>query len=103
MKNRTGTGGNIGTEAVVKAAARRLHAPASVSNAISTTLYSGLSFDFSRDIAPVASIGGGTYVMVVNHPFPRAPRRMVGRLQSYACPVPANLIFCIAVLSRGGR
>jgi hypothetical protein len=42
--------------------------------AMSTTLYGTLSFDFSRDIAPVASIGGGAYVMVVN---PSVPARTV--------------------------
>src|SRR5262249_54154934 len=67
IENRTGAGGNIGTEVVV-------HAPpdgytlllVGLSSAFNATLYKKLNFDFMRDIAPVASIGGGPYVMVVN-------------------------------------
>jgi hypothetical protein len=33
---------------------------------MNATLYKKLNFNFSRDIAPVASIGGALYVMVVN-------------------------------------
>jgi tripartite-type tricarboxylate transporter receptor subunit TctC len=36
------------------------------SNTINATYYANLSYNFKRDIAPVASIGGGAYVMVVN-------------------------------------
>jgi hypothetical protein len=39
-------------------------------NAISATLYEKLSFDFIRDIAPVASIGDAPIVMVTNLSFP---------------------------------
>src|SRR5262249_20638505 len=39
-------------------------------NAISATLYEKLSFDFIRDIAPVASIGEAPIVMVTNPSFP---------------------------------
>jgi tripartite-type tricarboxylate transporter receptor subunit TctC len=71
IENRTGAGGNIGTEAVV-------HAPpdgytlllAGLSSTFNATLYKKLNFDFIRDIAPVASIGGGPYVMVVNSSVP---------------------------------
>ena len=68
IENRTGAGGNIGTEAVV-------HAPADghtlllngLSGAFNATLYRRLNFDSIRDFAPVACIGGGPYVMVI-HP-----------------------------------
>jgi tripartite-type tricarboxylate transporter receptor subunit TctC len=71
IENRTGAGGNIGTEAVV-------HAPpdgytlllAGLSSAFNATLYKKLNFDFIRDLDPVASIGGGPYVMVVNSSVP---------------------------------
>jgi tripartite-type tricarboxylate transporter receptor subunit TctC len=36
------------------------------SNAINASLYKHLSFNFIRDIAPVACIGGGSYVVAVN-------------------------------------
>ena len=57
VDNRPGAGNNIGTEAVVKAPPDGytvlLVNPA---NAINSTLYTNLSFDFLRDIAPVAGI-----------------------------------------------
>src|SRR5437762_12584186 len=55
IENRAGGGNNIGTEAVVRAppdgyTLLMVGAP----NVINTTLYEKLSFDFIRDIAPVA-------------------------------------------------
>src|SRR5262245_461870 len=54
IENRPGAGGNIGTEAVVKAApdGHTLLVIAS-SNAINATLYKKLNFNFIHDIAPV--------------------------------------------------
>src|SRR5437764_10529130 len=67
IENRTGAGGNIATESVVRATPDGYTLlPVGLSNAINATLYQKLSFNFIRDIAPVASIGGGAYVMVVN-------------------------------------
>src|SRR4249920_1206577 len=55
VENRPGAGGNIGTEVVVRSPADGytllLVGPP---NAINTTLYDKLSFNFLRDIAPVA-------------------------------------------------
>ena len=71
IENRTGAGGNIGTEAVVRAPPDGYTLLlAGLSSAINATLYKQLNFDFIRDIAPVASIGGGPYVMVVNLSVP---------------------------------
>ena len=56
IDNRPGAGTNIATEAVVQGARRRLHALSSTSSAINATLYPKLSFNFIRDIAPVAGI-----------------------------------------------
>jgi len=68
VENRPGAGGSIGTEVVVRAAPDGYTLLMSVvtSNAINATYYANLNYNFVRDIAPVASIGGGAYVMVVN-------------------------------------
>src|SRR5215467_9038668 len=71
IENRPGGGGNIGTEAVVRAPADR-YTLLMVGgwNAINATLYDKLSFNFIRDIMPVASIGSAPYVMVINPSIP---------------------------------
>jgi tripartite-type tricarboxylate transporter receptor subunit TctC len=66
IENRPGAGTNIGIEAVVRSAPdgyTLLLIPASVS--VNATLYEKLSFNFIRDIAPVASISSVPLVMVV--------------------------------------
>ncbi len=67
-ENRPGAGGNIGTEAVVRAQpdGYTILMEVMTSNAINALLYKHLSFNFIRDIAPVACIGGGSYVVAVN-------------------------------------
>jgi tripartite-type tricarboxylate transporter receptor subunit TctC len=82
MENRPGAGGNIGTEVVVRAEPDGYTLLlVNLSNAINTTLYKKLNFDFLRDIAPVASIGGGPYVMVIN---PSVPAKTVPEFIAYA-------------------
>jgi tripartite-type tricarboxylate transporter receptor subunit TctC len=72
IENRPGGGTNTATEAVVRAPADGYTllsvAPPS---AINATLYNNLSFNFIRDIAPVAGIFRGPYVMLV-HPSVQA-------------------------------
>jgi tripartite-type tricarboxylate transporter receptor subunit TctC len=71
VENRPGASGNIATEAVVRAPpdgyTLLLVGPP---HAINATLYEKLNFNFIRDIAPVASIIRGGYVIVVNPPVP---------------------------------
>src|SRR5499433_3147121 len=71
IENRPGGGGNIGTEAVVRASADG-YTLLMVGgwNAINATLYNKLSFNFIRDIAPVAGISREPYVMAVHPSFP---------------------------------
>ena len=68
VENRPGAGGSLGTEVVVRAAPDGYTLLMSVvtSNAINATYYTNLNYNFVRDIVPVASIGGGSYVMAVN-------------------------------------
>jgi tripartite-type tricarboxylate transporter receptor subunit TctC len=57
IENRPGGGNNIGTEAVVRAPADGYTLlMAATPNAVNATLYDKLSFNFLRDIAPVASV-----------------------------------------------
>jgi tripartite-type tricarboxylate transporter receptor subunit TctC len=71
IENRPGGGGNIGTEAVVRAPADGYTLLlCSTQNATNAALYDKLNFNFLRDIAPVAGIIRTLNVMVVNPSFP---------------------------------
>ena len=89
IENRPGAGGNIGTEAVVKAApdGYTLLVIAS-SNAINATLYEKLSFNFIHDIAPVATIIRQPMVMLVN---PSIPTKTVREFVAYAKTNPRKI------------
>src|SRR5215472_10067904 len=89
VENRPGAGTNIGAEAVVRAPADGytlllVGAP----NAINTTLYDKLSFNFLRDIAPVAGITRERPVMVVH---PSLPAKTVPEFIAYAKANPGKI------------
>src|SRR5262245_55525087 len=89
IDNRPGGGSNIGTEAVVRAPAdghTLLLIPPD--SAINATLYDKLNFDFVRDIAPVAGVFRGAYVMVVN---PSVPAKTVPEFIAYAKANPGKI------------
>ena len=71
IENRPGFGGNIATEYVVRAApdGYTILMPVST-NAVNATLYPNLSFNFMRDIAPVAGIANFSFVVIVPASFP---------------------------------
>src|SRR6516165_6662638 len=89
IENRPGSGGNIGTEAVVRAS------PDGYTllviggwNAINATLYDKLSFNFIRDIAPVAGINREPYVIVVH---PSVSAKTVPEFIAYAKANPGKV------------
>ena len=89
IENRPGGGGNIGTEAVVRAPADGYTLiVVGAWNAINATLYENLKFSFIRDIAPVASVIRGAYVMVVN---PSVPAKTVPEFIAYAKANPGKV------------
>jgi tripartite-type tricarboxylate transporter receptor subunit TctC len=89
IENRPGGGNNIGTEAVVHAApdgyTLLLVNPA---HGINATLYPKLSFNFIRDIAPVAGLMRVPNVMEVT---PSVPAKTVAEFIAYAKANPGKI------------
>jgi tripartite-type tricarboxylate transporter receptor subunit TctC len=89
IDNRPGGGGNIGTEAVVRAPADGYTLlMVGSANASNATFYDKLNFNFIRDIAPVAGVFRGPYVMVVN---PSVPASTVPEFIAYAKATPRKV------------
>jgi tripartite-type tricarboxylate transporter receptor subunit TctC len=94
VENRPGGGGNIGTEAVVRAAPDGYTLLlSSTANTVNTTLYEKLDFNFTRDIAPVASISRDPNILVVN---PSVPAQSVPEFIAYAKANPGKLNYASA-------
>ena len=100
VENRAGAGGNVGTEAVVKAPPDGYMLLKIVpANTVNVTLYDKLSFNFIRDIAPVAGMVRVPYVLVVNQSLPVTT---VAELIAYAKANPGKLNFASAGSNRRG-
>jgi tripartite-type tricarboxylate transporter receptor subunit TctC len=90
VENRPGAGGNIGTEAAARAAPDGYTTLFEVmtANAINASLYPHLKFNFVKDVAPVALLGGSAYVMTVPPSF---PAKTVAEFIAYAKANPGKI------------
>src|SRR5262245_30063656 len=89
IENRPGAGSNIGTEVVARAPADGYTLLlATTSNAINTTFYEKLNFNFIRDIAPVAGLSHEPQVLVLN---PSVPANTVAEFIAYAKSNPGKI------------
>jgi tripartite-type tricarboxylate transporter receptor subunit TctC len=89
VENRAGAGGNLATEAVVRAAHDGYTLLQAASNdSWNATLYDNLKFNFIRDTAPVASVSRTAGVLVVH---PSVSAKSVPDLIAYAKTNPGKL------------
>jgi tripartite-type tricarboxylate transporter receptor subunit TctC len=89
IENRPGAGSNIGTEVVVNAPPDGYTLLlVGASSAINATLYDKLSFNFLRDITPVAGVITIPFIMVVN---PLFPAKTVSEFIAYARANPGKV------------
>jgi tripartite-type tricarboxylate transporter receptor subunit TctC len=89
VENRPGGGTNIGTEMAVRAPADGYTLfMSNTSNAINTSLYKNLSFNFSNDLAPVSILIHTPLLMLVH---PSVPARTVPEFIAYAKANPGKV------------
>jgi tripartite-type tricarboxylate transporter receptor subunit TctC len=89
IENRAGAGGNIGTEAVVRAPPDgSTLLLVTTPNAINATLYQKLNFNFIRDIVPVAGI---IRIPIVMEVYPSFPAKTVAEFITYAKANPGKI------------
>lgn len=107
VENRTGAGGNIGAAEVARAApdGHTLLIAAAGMMTVSPHLYRDLTFDFARDLAPVAMLGSIPNVMVVPASSPArtaaefvAAARAAGRPLTYGSPGSGSYIHVTGAL-----
>ncbi|MBY0337128.1 MAG: tripartite tricarboxylate transporter substrate binding protein [Acetobacteraceae bacterium] len=94
VENRTGAGGNIGMEAVARAAPDgQSFVVTAAAAAINQTLYRNLSFDILRDLAPVVVMALVPNVLSVN---PATPVRTAAEFLDWARRKPGGVTFASA-------
>jgi len=92
VENRAGAGGNIGMEAVAKAApdGYTLGIGAGATMAVNPALYKSLPFDTTKDFAPVQILVRAPHVLAINKDLPASS---MAELIAYAKANPGKLSF----------
>ena len=99
VDNRPGASGNLGTEVVVRSAPDGYTLLlVNLGNAINASVYDKLSFNFIRDIAPVAWLSRTPVVMEVT---PSLPAKSVPEFVAYAKSNPGKLNMVSAGIGTG--
>jgi tripartite-type tricarboxylate transporter receptor subunit TctC len=89
VENRTGGGNNIGTEAAARSPADGYTLfMANTVNAINTTLYKNLNYNFTTDLVPVAIVMRSPVIMQVH---PSVPAKTVPEFIAYAKANPGKI------------
>ncbi len=91
VENRPGAGGNTGAEAVARSAPDGYTLlVGTTAHAINPSLFKNLSYNFSRDFAPISQLTSGPLVVVVH---PALPAKSIGELITLAKADPGKLNF----------
>ena len=91
IDNRPGAGGNLGSELAAQQPADGYTIFfGTVANAISTTYYSKLNYDYLKDFTPITLVATTPLVIVAN---PSVPYRSVAELIAYAKANPGKINF----------
>lgn len=94
IENRGGAGGNVGVDAVAKAAADGYTIGVqSVSLAINPALFSSMPYDTLKDLAPIGMVASSQHVLVVND---QVPAKSVRELVDLAKREPGKLSYASA-------
>jgi tripartite-type tricarboxylate transporter receptor subunit TctC len=101
VENRPGGGSSVAAEYVVRAPADGYTLLLStVANAINTTFYPNLGFDFLRDIAPVADLIQVPLVMEVN---PAVPAKTAAEFIAYGRANPGKIVMASSGVGTSGH
>ena len=101
VENRPGGGSSVAAEYVVRAPADGYTLLLStVANAINTTFYPNLGFDFLRDIAPVANLIQVPLVMEVN---PSVPAKTAAEFIAYGRANPGKIVMASSGVGTSGH